>query len=124
VAERFRLASEVTPDAEASARARLDTLRTSVQELVRDAVMILPTVPGPAPIRTADGARIDTVRQATLRMTTPAAIGGLPALSAPLLTVPSRQGPAAVGVCLVSRSGTDIALVRLARRLAATLGAA
>ena len=51
-------------------------------------------------------------------MTTPAAIGGLPAVSVPLLTVPSLLGPAPVGVCLVSRPGTDIALVRLARRLA------
>ncbi|WP_159500361.1 AtzH-like domain-containing protein [Microbacterium sp. 18062] len=118
VAERFRLASEVTPAAEAAARATLEDLRAHVQDLVRDAVLLLPTAPGPAPTRTADGARIDAVRQATLRMTTPAAIGGLPALSAPLLTVRSQQGPAPVGVCLVSRSGTDIALVRLARRLA------
>jgi amidase len=121
VAERFRIASEVTPAAEGAARARLDDLRTRVNEVVRDAVLLLPTVPGPAPTRTADGARIDVVRQATLRMTTPAAIGGLPALSAPLLTVRSAQGPAPVGVCLVSRSGTDIALVRLARRLARVL---
>jgi Asp-tRNA(Asn)/Glu-tRNA(Gln) amidotransferase A subunit family amidase len=48
-------------------------------------------------------------------MTAPAAIAGLPAISVPLLTV----GGAPVGVCLVSRAGTDIALVRLARRLAA-----
>ena len=119
VAERFRIASEVTPAQESEARVQLATLRDRLHEVVRDAVLVLPTVPGPAPMRTADGDRIDTVRQATLRMTSPAAIGGLPALSAPLLTVPSRLGPAPVGVCLVSRAGTDIALVRLARRLAA-----
>ncbi|MDQ1129886.1 AtzH-like domain-containing protein [Microbacterium sp. SORGH_AS_0888] len=121
VAERFRLASEVTAEEESAARARLEELREHVHDLVRDAVLILPTVPGPAPMRTADGARIDAVRTATLRMTTPAAIGGLPALSAPLLSVPSHLGPAPVGVCLVSRAGTDIALVRLARRLATLL---
>ncbi|WP_460775462.1 AtzH-like domain-containing protein [Microbacterium sp. GXF7504] len=119
VAERFRIASEVTPAQEQDARGRLETLRERIHEVVRDAVLILPTVPGPAPMRTADGARIDAVRQATLRMTAPAAIGGLPALSAPLMTVRSQLGPAPVGVCLVSRAGTDIALVRLARRLAA-----
>ncbi len=58
------------------------------------------------------------MRAATLRLTTPAAIGGLPAISVPLLTVPSNLGPAPVGVMLVSREGTDIALVRMARRLA------
>ena len=77
----------------------------------------MPTVPGPAPLRTAVGERVDAVRTATLRMTTPAAIAGLPSLSAPLLTVPSQIGPAPVGVCLTSRAETDIALVRLARRL-------
>ncbi len=118
VAERFRLASEVTPEEEASARAALEPLRERLNHLVHGDVLVLPTVPGPAPLRTSQGDRIDAVRQATLRMTTPAAVAGLPAISVPLLTVPSSLGPAPVGVCLVSRAGTDIALVRLARRLA------
>jgi Asp-tRNA(Asn)/Glu-tRNA(Gln) amidotransferase A subunit family amidase len=86
-------------------------------------VLVLPTVPGAAPARGQSGQGIDAVRLATLRMTTPAAVAGLPALSVPLLTVPSVLGPAPVGLCLVSREGTDIALVRLARRLAATVSA-
>lgn len=119
VAERFRAAAAVTADDEAAARARLAALGEQLRAVVRDAVLILPTVPGPAPMRTARGERVDAVRQATLRMTTPAAIAGVPAVSVPLLTVASTLGPAPVGVCLVSRPGTDIALVRLARRLAA-----
>ena len=119
VEERFRIASEIAPAAEASARAELAVLGARLTELVDDAVLLLPTVPGPAPVLTADAARIDVVRAATLRMTAPAAIAGLPAISVPLLTVPSRLGPAPVGVCLVSRAGTDIALVRIAQRLAA-----
>ena len=67
---------------------------------------------------TASRDRVARVRAAALRITTPAAIGGLPAISAPLLTVTSNLGPAPVGVTLISREGTDIALVRLARRLA------
>ena len=50
-------------------------------------------------------------------MTTPAAVAGLPAISVPLLTVPSPLGPAPAGIGLISRAGTDLALVRLARRL-------
>lgn len=118
VAERFRLASGVTADAESAARAALEPLREHVEHLVRDAVLLLPTVPGPAPAVTADAAAVDRTRQATLRMTTPAAVAGLPALSIPLLTLRSSLGPAPVGVCLVSRAGTDIALVRQGRRLA------
>ena len=119
VAERFRLAASVSPAAEADARGALAPLRESLHHLVRDAVLLLPTAPGPAPSRTADPGEIDATRLATLRMTTPAAVAGLPAISIPLLTVRSPLGAAPVGVCLVSRAGTDIALVRLARRLAA-----
>lgn len=121
VQSRFDAASAVTADEEASARRRLGPLADRVHSLVTDAVLLMPTVPGPAPMRTAKGERVDAVRMATLRMTTPAAIAGLPSLSAPLLTVPSQLGPAPVGVCLTARSGTDIALVRLARRLAGAL---
>jgi Asp-tRNA(Asn)/Glu-tRNA(Gln) amidotransferase A subunit family amidase len=121
VAERLRVAAAVTAEDEASARRRLEPLHERMRELVRGAVLILPTVPGPAPARGRSGAEVDRVRVATLRMTTPAAVGGLPAVSMPLLTVPSPLGPAPVGVSLVSREGTDIALVRLARRLAATV---
>ena len=57
-------------------------------------------------------------------MTTPASITGLPALSAPLLVVPSPLGPAPVGVCFVSGPGTDLPLIRLARRIDALVGTA
>lgn len=120
VAERFEIASRITPEAEAGARADLEPLAEHLAELVGDAVLIFPTAPGPAPLRTAD---VEAVRAATLRMTAPAAVAGLPAVSVPLLTLPTSAGPAPVGVCLVSRAGTDIALVRLARRLAALVGA-
>ena len=112
VAERFRAAAAVTAADETAARAALAPLRARLTDLVTDAVLILPTAPGPAPARTAGGEGIDAVRQATLRLTTPAAVAGLPALSVPLLTVASPLGPAPVGVCLVARAGTDIALVR------------
>lgn len=117
VAERFRLASQVTPETESAARRTLAPLREGLTALVHDNVLLMPTVPGPAPLRTARGERVDAVRHATLRMTAPAAVAGLPAISVPLLTVESSLGPAPVGICLVSRAGTDIALVRLARAL-------
>ena len=118
VADRLRAASAIAADEEATARRLLEPLAERIHALVADAILLMPTVPGPAPMRTAQGERVDAVRVATLRMTTPAAIAGLPSLSAPLLTVRSQLGPAPVGICVTSRAGTDIALVRLARRLA------
>ncbi|MFJ4037067.1 AtzH-like domain-containing protein [Microbacterium sp. NPDC090007] len=116
VAERFAAAARITAADEAAARRDLEPIAAHLADLVLDAVLMFPTVPGPAPLRTAD---VDAVRSATLRMTAPAAAAGLPAVSVPLLTV---EG-APVGVCLVSRAGTDIALVRLARRLEALVAA-
>ncbi|NHI16135.1 AtzH-like domain-containing protein [Microbacterium excoecariae] len=118
VAARFRAASEVTPEDERAARAAIAPLKERIDALVADAQLLLPTVPGPAPMRTSDGARVDAVRAATLGMTTPVAIAGIPAVSIPLLTVASQLGPAPVGVCVASRAETDIALVRLARQIA------
>ncbi|ODT23664.1 AtzH-like domain-containing protein [Microbacterium sp. SCN 69-37] len=117
VAARFRAAAAVTAADESAARAALEPLRDTLHALVRDAVLLLPTAPGPALSRTATGAEVDAVRHNTLRLTTPAAVGGLPALSVPLLTVAAGRGTAPVGVSLVSRAGTDIALVRLGRAL-------
>lgn len=117
VAERFRIASQITAAQETAARAELEPLAAALAELVDGGVLVFPTVPGPAPLRTAD---VDAVRAATLRMTAPAAVAGLPAVSVPLLTVAG----APVGVCLVSPAGTDLALVRLARRLAALVAGA
>jgi amidase len=118
VAERFRFAASVPAEEEASARIALEPLRERLTSIVANAVLLMPTVPGPAPMRTHGRERIDAVRTATLRMTTPAAVAGLPALSVPLLTLQSQLGPAPVGVSLVSRADSDIALVRTARRLA------
>ena len=83
-----------------------------IRALVDDAVLVLPTTPGPAPARTASAAELDQVRAATLRMTALAGIGGLPALTFPALTYPSALGPAPVGVCLVGPRGSDLSLVR------------
>lgn len=116
VAGRFRAAAAISAPEEQRARAAVTEYAAALGELVRDAVLMLPTAPGPAPAR--DAADIDRIRAATVLMTAPASLAGLPALSVPLLRAPAADGrPAPVGVCLVSRPGTDIALVRLGRRL-------
>lgn len=113
VAERFALAAAVTAADEHDARTRLPELRRSIRESVGGGVLCLPTVPGPAPLRTATGADVLATRRATLRLTAVAGVGGLPALSVPLLQVDG----APVGVCLVGGPGTDRALVAAATAL-------
>ncbi|WIB65094.1 AtzH-like domain-containing protein [Curtobacterium sp. MCBD17_040] len=110
VLARFDAAAAVDAAAEATARRRLAELRTAVRTALDGRVLCLPTVPGPAPLRTADAADVQVVRTATLRMTAVAGVGGLPAVSAPFLMVDG----APVGVCLVGPPGRDVALIDLA----------
>ncbi|MGN8048806.1 AtzH-like domain-containing protein [Curtobacterium sp. 22159] len=111
VLARFDAAARVTAADEAGARARLAELRTAVRAVLARGVLCLPTVPGPAPWRTADGAAVERTRSATLRMTAPAGVAGAPAVSAPVLVV---EG-APVGVCFIGAPGTDLALLDVAR---------
>ncbi|UKF28240.1 amidase family protein [Clavibacter nebraskensis] len=110
VAARFAAAATITAEDEALARERLDRLRTRVREAIGTGVLTLPTVPGPAPLRTSTGDAVQRTRLATLRMTAVAGIGGLPAVSAPFLQVED----APVGVCLLGPAGSDRAIVALA----------
>jgi len=114
VRARFEAASAVTAAEESAGRDQIAALATRIRSLVADAQLLLPTTPGPAPARTAP---LEDVRAATLRITALAGVGGLPALSIPELRVPSPLGLAPVGVCLLGSQGSDLSLVRLARRL-------
>ena len=108
-----------TAEDEASARRALEPLAERVHALVADAVLLMPTVPGPAPMRTAVGERVerrarrDAADDDPGRDRRPAVALGAAAHRA--LAARPRAGRA----CASPRArGTDIALVRLARRLA------
>ncbi|WP_394551481.1 AtzH-like domain-containing protein [Agromyces sp. MMS24-JH15] len=122
VAARFAAASEVAPQAERDARALLEAERERIRALVADALVVLPTAPGPAPSRAAAGREVEAARAATLRLTVLAGVGGLPAISAPFLTVPSPLGAAPVGACLIGPAERDVDLVRRMRELGAATG--
>lgn len=123
IAARLAAASQVTAEQERAAQVELGRMRQRLRTLTEHAVLALPTTPGPAPARTVAGSAIESVRAATLRMTSLAAIGGVPALSAPFLTVPSPLGPAPVGVCFVGPVERDLDLVRRARAIGAASAA-
>ncbi|MFC7624260.1 AtzH-like domain-containing protein [Microlunatus sp. GCM10028923] len=120
VAARFEAASAITPEQEDAARSRLTQLRARIRSCVDDGLLALPTTPGPAPSRAVSGPELDEVRTTTLRLTTVAAIGGLPAVSAPWLLVTTPQGPAPVGVSLIGAPEHDHELVSRALALAAS----
>lgn len=113
VGDRFAAARANDPDATADAVARLDEVRAAIRGALAGRTLLFPTVPGPAPLLHADAPALERTRTATTAMTALASVGGLPAVSAPALTV--DQAP--VGVCLVGGPGTDRALVVRAGRM-------
>ena len=122
VAERFEVASAITAEQESAARAVLAEARARFDAVLAGRILLLPSASSAAPRLDAPPETIATVRAATLRMTSVAGTGGYPAVSAPLMSVPSAGGSAPVGLCLVGGRGTDLALIDVAAELAERLG--
>jgi len=110
IAARFAWASTITAEAAGEARAALDGARAAIDAALGDAVLVLPSAASVAPSTDADGAEIEAIRTATLRMTAVAGATGRPAVSVPGLTA----GGAPIGVCFVGPRASDIALVERA----------
>ncbi|TIC81677.1 amidase [Nocardioides sp. GY 10127] len=107
---RFENAAAIT---KASADAAYDTVqeaRGRIRDLVGERILVLPSSSSTAP---RPGAGLQAVRDATMRLTCVAGIGGLPAVSLPLTT---RSGTPC-GVCLVAAPGRDRQLLELAESL-------
>ena len=113
--ERFVLASQVTREQEAEARAALAAHRARLDEILGDRVLLVPSASSSAPSVDASAEQLDAVRGATLRLTVVAGITGRPALSVPVLTVPEP-----VGLCLIGPRGSDLALLDVAQLFAPT----
>ncbi len=116
VAERFRIASLITPAQAAAGRAALDAVAARLDAVLGDRVLLLPSASSAAPRLGSD---LEAARAATMRLTCVAGITGRPGLSVPALRTPS--GP--VGLGLVGPRGSDLALVDLGERIAAALDA-
>jgi Asp-tRNA(Asn)/Glu-tRNA(Gln) amidotransferase A subunit family amidase len=114
IAARFAWAASITADQERSARTELDRVRADLDAVLEDSVLLLPSAPAPAPLRTAAATQFDAARTAVIALTCLAAVAGRPALSAPLL---EAQG-APVGLSLLGPRGSDLDLVARATVLA------
>lgn len=103
---RFERARDTDATAARAAKATVDRARDAIRELVGDRVLVLPSASSVAP-QPADAA---AARDATLRLTCLAGLGGLPAVTLPVRT---RRGLPA-GLCLVAGPGRDRDLLAIA----------
>lgn len=116
VAERFAWSRDVT-DAQVSAgRAFRAAFRSHLAALLgSDGVLLMPTMPDIAPLRSEGEAGLEDYRNRAIQLLCIAGLSGFPQLSMPLA---QREG-APLGLSLLGPAGSDRALVALAQRIAA-----
>ena len=117
VAERFAFAKAVTDAEVAEAAAVRARFTEDFRGLLgRDGVLLLPTMPDVAPLLSEPEDALNLYRNRALGLLCLSGLSGLPQVSMPLA---SRLG-APLGLSLIGPAGSDLSLVRLAARIAAT----
>ena len=79
-----------------------------------DGVLVLPTMPDIAPLRSEPESALEDYRNRAIHMLCIAGLAGLPQLSLPMA---GRDG-APLGISLLGPAGSDASLVRLAQSIA------
>ncbi|MFD2030021.1 amidase family protein [Ancylobacter dichloromethanicus] len=112
-------AAEQIGHAEAeAARQHVDAIAAELAETIGDGLVVLPTTPGLAPLRSTGSAEIENVyRRRAMQLLCPAGLGGLPQLTIPVGTVAG----APVGLSIMARRGKDMDLLELAAKAFADL---
>ena len=111
VAERFQSASRIDQaQVRQAERERTALLARLDAALPRGRLLCLPTVPGPAPLRTADWGELQRQRALLLPLTALASLSGRPQISLPL----QRADGAPLGLSLLGWRGGDAALLQIA----------
>lgn len=116
VAERFAWSKQVTDAQVTEARAFRARFRAHLAALLgKDGVLVLPTMPDIAPLRSTSEADLETYRNRSTQMLCMAGLSGFPQLSMPL----ARREGAPLGISLLGPAGSDRSLIALAERIAA-----
>ncbi len=111
VAERFQMASAVSTEDWEAARTIRDRIATRMHDVLADgSMLVLPSSPGPAPLRETDTAELDGFRARALHLLCPAGLAGYPQLSIPA----GLAAGAPVGLSLVGQAGSDRTLIAAA----------
>ncbi len=114
VKERFEFGSTVDKATFEADGARRSEFRKEFAALLGDdGVLLMPTVPGAAPLSDTGFDDIQAYRERALRLLCLSGLSGFPQITLPLGSV----GGAPFGISLLGPAGSDMALIRLARRM-------
>lgn len=116
VAERFAWSRQVTDAQVNTGRAFRSAFKAQLAGLLgTDGVLLMPTMPDIAPLRTSTDSSLEDYRNRATRMLCMAGLAGFPQLSMPLA---QREG-APLGLSLLGPAGSDQSLIALAKRVQA-----
>ena len=120
VAERFAWSRQVTDAQVAEAQAFRRAISAQLDALLGDdGVLLLPTMPDVAPLRSTPEAALEDYRNRAIRLLCLAGLSGTPQLSLPLVQRHDLgPTPVPMGLSLLGPRGSDRSLVALAQRLA------
>ncbi len=121
VAERFAWSRQVSDAQVAEAWAYRRRIRAHVEALLgNDGLLLLPSMPDVAPLRSAPESALEDYRNRAIRLLCLAGLTGLPQLSLPLAWRHDLgPRPVPLGLSLLGPRGSDRSLVALAQRLMA-----
>ena len=112
--DRFAFGKTVSREEVVAETARRAEFRRWLADLLADdGILVLPTTPCPAPRSDATPEEFGAFRERAIRMLCWSGLSGFPQITIPLGTVED----APFGISLLGPAGSDLALVRLARRL-------
>jgi amidase len=114
VAERFEWARTISDADHSEAWVYRRRFTVHMDRLLGDrGVLVLPTMPDIAPLRTTAESALEDYRNRAIRLLAPAGLAGLPQVSLPLC----RHRDAPIGISLIGPRGSDRSLVELAQHI-------
>ena len=114
VKERMQWTSTINAKDVAAAREKREDIAHRMEALLADnAVLVLPTVPGIAPLRNTPPAALDDFRSRAMGLLCIAGLARLPQVNLPL----GKLDDCPLGLSLIARRGGDEMLLRLARTI-------
>lgn len=121
VKERFAYGATIDAKAAKVETARRDAFRAELADrLAKDGILVLPTVPGAAPLAASSFEDTQIYRERALHLLCLSGLSGFPQLTLPLGMVDG----APFGLSLLGPVGSDLALIGLGRRILETIGKA
>jgi amidase len=120
ISGRWALAQAVTAGQASTAQHKVAEIRAHVRTVLGDdAIAIVPSAAGLAPLLNESGEAIDQLRMRTMHLTCAVGISGVCQVSIPF----KNSAGVPVGVSVIGPAGSDLALIRLATALSSTLTA-